>query len=162
MPAHRPRLARPPAAARTSARQGQGAALTQADLEMLAHFRHQLRRFLRASEELAHAHGCTAQQYQLLLQLRGFPGRRWASIAELAQRLQARHHGVVALVTRCEAAGWVERRASRGDQRLVEVHLTATGRALVERLARLHRDELASIRSGFAVPGITLPGEPPP
>ncbi len=138
-----------------------GPRLSQSDIELLAHFRHQLRRFLRASEELARAHGCTAQQYQLLLQLRGFPGRRWASIAELAERLQAQHHGVVALVTRCEAAGWVERRASRGDQRLVEVHLTPTGRTLVERLARLHRDELASLRGGFAVPGITPSGEPP-
>ena len=136
--------------------------LSQSEIERLADFRYQLRRFLRASEALAHAHGCTAQQYLLLLQLRGFPGRQWASLAELAERLQAQPHGVVALVTRCEAAGWVERRASRGDQRLVEVHLTAAGRALVERLARLHRDELASIRSGFAVPGITLPGEPPP
>ena len=137
-----------------------GPRLSQSDIELLAHFRHQLRRFLRASEELARAHGCTAQQYQLLLQLRGFPGRRWASIAELAERLQAQHHGVVALVTRCEAAGWVERRASRGDQRLVEVHLTPTGRTLVERLARLHRDELASVRDGFAVPGITPTGDP--
>ena len=77
-----------------------GPRLSQSDIELLAHFRHQLRRFLRASEELARAHGCTAQQYQLLLQLRGFPGRRWASIAELAERLQAQHHGVVALVTR--------------------------------------------------------------
>ena len=98
--------------------------LTESDFETLANFRHQLRRFLRVSEELMHAQGCTAAQYQLLLQLRGFPGRRWASVRELADRLQARHHGVVALVTRCEGAGWVERRASRGDQRLVEVHLS--------------------------------------
>jgi len=129
--------------------------LTESDFETLANFRHQLRRFLRVSEELTHAQGCTAAQYQLLLQLRGFPGRRWASVRELADRLQARHHGVVALVTRCEGAGWVERRASRGDQRLVEVHLTRGGRALVEKLARLHHAELQSIRDGFVVPGVT-------
>lgn len=129
--------------------------LSEADFEALAQFRHQLRRFLRASEELTQARGCTPAQYQLLLQLRGFPGRRWASVGELAERLQARHHGVVALVTRCEVAGWVERRPSRGDQRVVEVHLTPRGRALVGRLARLHHEELQSIRTGFAVPGVT-------
>ncbi|MBK6615304.1 MarR family transcriptional regulator [Ottowia sp.] len=126
--------------------------LSQSEIERLADFRYQLRRFLRASEALAHAHGCTAQQYLLLLQLRGFPGRQWASLAELAERLQAQPHGVVALVTRCEAAGWVERRASRGDQRLVEVHLTPAGRALVERLASLHDTELRSLREGFSMP----------
>ena len=44
-------------------------ALTEPDFETLAHFRHQLRRFLHASEELTQAHGCTPAQYQLLLQL---------------------------------------------------------------------------------------------
>lgn len=129
--------------------------LTEPDFETLAHFRHQLRRFLHASEELTQAHGCTPAQYQLLLQLRGYPGRRWASVSELAQRLQARHHGVGALVTRCELAGWVERRASQDDQRVVEVHLTRKGRALIDKLAALHHEELRSIRDGFAVPGIT-------
>ena len=123
--------------------------LSQDDIEQLADCRCRLRRFLRVSEQLAHAHGCTTQQYQLLLQLLGYPGRRWASIAELAERLQAHHHGVVALVTRCEQAGWVERRTSRGDRRLVEVHLTPNGRALGRKLARLHRDELAAFRASL-------------
>ncbi len=129
-----------------------GKPLSQADVEQLADFRYRLRRFLRVSEQLAHAHGCTTQQYQLLLQLLGYPGRRWASITELAERLQAHHHGVVALVTRCEEAGWVERRTGRGDQRRVEVHLTPSGRALGRKLVRLHRDELAVHRAGLDAP----------
>ena len=98
--------------------------LSKADFETLARFRYALRRFLRFSEEVTHSHGVTPLQYALMLQIRGFPGRDWASVAELAERLQAKHHGVVSLVTRCEAAGWVRRVASRGDRRLVEVHLT--------------------------------------
>lgn len=132
--------------------------LTQADIERLADFRYRLRRFLRVSETLVHQHGCTAQQYQLLLQLLGYPGRRWANIAELAERLQAQHHGVVALVTRCEQAGWVQRRTGRGDQRVVEVHLTPAGRALGRKLTRLHRDELVSVRAGLAIPGFPVEG----
>jgi DNA-binding MarR family transcriptional regulator len=93
-------------------------------------------------------------QYLLMLQIKGFPGREWATVAELAERLQAKHHGVVALVSRCEASGWVQRKASRGDQRSVEVHLTPAGEACLEQLARLHRDELELVKSGFAVPGM--------
>ena len=133
---------------------GMSTPLHQGEIEQLADFRYRLRRFLRASETLVHAHGCTAQQYQLLLQLLGYPGRRWASVGELAERLQAQPHGMVALVTRCELAGWVQRRPSRSDQRCVEVHLTPAGRALGRKLVQLHRDELATLRTAQAMPAI--------
>jgi DNA-binding MarR family transcriptional regulator len=137
--------------------------LSKAEFEALAQFRYRLRRFLRFSEELTQRHGVTPLQYQLMLQLQGFPDRRWASVVELAERLQAKHHGVVALVTRCEDAGWVRRKASRDDRRRVEVHLTPQGLACVEQLARLHLAELRSIREGFVIPGLvdTAAGRPP-
>lgn len=128
--------------------------MSKGDFEALAAFRYQLRRFLRFSEEATRRSGVTPLQYQLMLQIKGFPGREWASVAELAERLQAKHHGVVALVTRCEAAGLVRRNVGRDDQRRVEVRLTPAGEQCLERLARLHRDELESVKGGFAVPGI--------
>jgi len=128
--------------------------VSKADFETLANFRYQLRRFLRFSEEATRRSGVTPLQYQLMLQIRGFPGREWATVAELAERLQAKHHGVVALVSRCQAAGLVKRHASRTDQRRVEVRLTPEGQQCLEQLARLHRDELQSVKNGFAVPGI--------
>ena len=108
------------------------------DFETLAEFRYRLRKFLRFSEEATQRHGITPLQYQLLLQVKGFPGRECATIGELAERLQARHHGVVALVSRCEAAGLVRRNVSRQDRRRVEVTLTRAGAECLERLARLH------------------------
>lgn len=132
--------------------------MSKADFEALARFRHQLRRFLRFSEEVTHRHGVTPLQYQLMLQIQGYPGRTWATVAELAERLQAKHHGVVSLVTRCEAAGWVRRVASREDKRRVEVHLTPQGRVRLEQLARLHLEELHSVREGFSIPGFTHAG----
>jgi DNA-binding MarR family transcriptional regulator len=132
--------------------------MSKADLETLARFRYQLRRFLRFSEEATHREGVTALQYLLLLQIGGFPDREWATVAELAERLQARHHGVVALVSRCEAAGWVRRAVGRDDKRRVEVHLTKGGRRLLDHLALLHRDELQSVRAGFLVPGVSEGG----
>lgn len=128
--------------------------LSKADFETLANFRYRLRRFLRFSEEVTRRHGVTPLQYQLMLQLKGFPGRDWASVSELAERLQAKHHGVVALVSRCEAAGWVTRSMNTDDQRRVEVRLSAAGLRCLEQLARLHRDELLSVAGGFVVPGL--------
>lgn len=112
------------------------------DYERLSDFRYGLRHFLRVSEEICQGEGITALQYQLLLHVQGFPGRDWASIGELAERLQAKHHGVVALINRCERMQWVTRRPGRRDRRVVEIHLLAAGAALVERVARLHQGEL--------------------
>lgn len=123
------------------------------DFETLSNFRHQLRRFQRWSEQLTRRAGITNLQYLLLLHIKGYRDREWATISELAERLQSQHHGAVALVTRCEKLGLVERRPGRADGREVEVHLTGKGTKLVERLARQHRDELVRLEGIFAVPG---------
>lgn len=136
-------------------RPGTARKMTKADFEKLAHFRYQLRRFLRFSEDVTRRHGVTALQYLLLLQIRGFPGREWATVGELAERLQAKQHGVVSLVSRCEALELVKRSASRSDRRRVEVKLTRKGEKCLELLARLHRDELASLRRESAAPSLT-------
>lgn len=129
------------------------APFTKRDFETLSNFRYQLRRFLRFSEQLTRRHGVTNLQYLLMLHVRGFPEREWATIKELAERLQAHHHGVVSLVSRCEKAGLVERRPGRADGREVEVHLTPKGAKTVAALAALHRDELLRLEGAFAVPG---------
>lgn len=127
--------------------------LDKADYERLAHFRYQLRRFLRASESLCQENGATPLQYQLLLQLKGAPERGWATIGDLAEQLQSKHHGVVALVDRCEKAGLVERRPGREDRRKVEIHLLPKGDKLVAKIATLHQAELKLLRHVFDLPG---------
>ena len=131
--------------------------MTKEEFEALAQFRYELRRFLRFSEQATHTHGVTPLHYLLLLQIKGYPGRDWATITELAERLQAKHHGVVSLVTRCEDAGLVRRSTSTEDRRRVEVRVTAKGAKLVERLAVLHRSELQSFRDVFRISGVTAP-----
>ena len=127
-------------------------AVSKEEIEALAHFRYQLRRFERFSEVLTRKHGVTQLQYLLLLQIKGFPQRDWVTIAELAERLQAHHHGVVSLLTRCEKLGLVMRSTGRDDRRTVEVRLTPHGDELVTLLAGLHRNELLSVQDVFAVP----------
>ena len=129
--------------------------LNKPDFEALSDFRYQLRRFLRFSEDAARDEGVTVQQYLLMLHIRGSAGKDWASIGELAERLQAKQHGVVALVNRCEAAGLVKRKLNSEDRRVVEVHLLAKGERCLNRLAVQHRTELESLRGTFRVARIT-------
>ncbi|KVE29661.1 MarR family transcriptional regulator [Burkholderia singularis] len=128
--------------------------LQKTDFEQLSEFRYQMRRFERFSEQAAQSEGITPLQYLLLLHIKGYPDREWATIGELAERLQAQHHGVVALVSRCEKLGLVRRKTSDVDRRQVEVHLEKTGEKLLARLAALHRAELKSLRGAFQVPQI--------
>lgn len=119
-------------------------ALSKEDLEAMSEFRYQLRCFLRFSEEVTHAAGVTPLQYQLMLQVKGFPGRSWATVGELAERLQAAPNGTAALVSRCESAGLVIRKPGEEDRRQVRVHLTAKGERCLLKLAALHKPEIAS------------------
>ena len=119
--------------------------MSDEELHALAEFRCELRRFLRASEELCKAEGVTSLQYQMLLQTRAQLGRTWALVGELAERLHSAPHGVVALVSRAEAAGLVVRKPDEADRRQVQVHLTALGNRLLQRLAVRHRDELSAL-----------------
>jgi DNA-binding MarR family transcriptional regulator len=123
--------------------------LHKADFEQQSEFRYQMRRFERFSEQ-----AITPLQYLLLLHIKGYPERDWATVGELAERLQAQHHGVVALVSRCEALNLVRRQVSEADRRQVEVHLEKAGEKVLAKLAELHRAELKSLEGAFRVPQI--------
>ena len=97
--------------------------------------------------------GATPLQYQLLLQVKGASGNEWATIGELAEQLQSKHHGVVALVDRCEKMGLVERRPGSEDRRKVEIHLLPKGEKLLEKIALLHQSELKLLKDEFDLPG---------
>lgn len=126
--------------------------LTKQDFEALARFRAGIRRYLRFSEETVRRHGTTPQQYQLMLALKGFPGRDWAVVRELSEQLQLRHHSVVELVDRAQAQGLVRRAPDPQDARAVRVLLTDRGQDLLGRLAALHRDELRRMDAVLSVP----------
>jgi DNA-binding MarR family transcriptional regulator len=131
-----------------------GVPLKKAEFEALSEFRFQIRRFERFSEDAVQACGITPLQYLLLLHVKGYPGREFATVGELAERLQAKPHGVVALVTRCEEGGFVQRRASETDRRQVEVHLLPEGEQLLAHLAAVHRTELRTLGDVFTIPAI--------
>jgi DNA-binding MarR family transcriptional regulator len=120
--------------------------LTKQDYESLAAFRAAIRKFARFSEEGARAVGITPQQHQALLAIMGQPGRQWASIAEIADFLQLKHHTSVGLIDRCVAAGLVERNPDPDDRRQVRVTLTEKGEKLLNHLSTRNLRELKTLR----------------
>lgn len=101
-----------------------------------------LRRFAHWSEEQAKAAGLTPAQHQLLLAVRGHEGPSGPSLGDVADALLLRHHSVVGLVDRAEAAGLLRRRRDEADHRVVRLELTPLGEARLAALSALHLEEL--------------------
>ncbi|MBT2703032.1 MarR family transcriptional regulator [Chryseobacterium sp. ISL-80] len=113
--------------------------------EYLAEFRYQLRKFQKFSETAAQDMGITAQQHQLMLAIKGYPDRDYATPRELAERLQITHHSCVGLIDRCEEAGLVSRRKNPEDGRSVFVEVTEKGIGILEGLSEIHLEEIKRI-----------------
>ena len=124
-------------------------AAAEADIEAIAAFRYAIRRFLRFSEQAARRERITPQQHQLLLAIKGFPHRDYATVSELAHRLQMRQHSVVGLIDRTVKLGLVRRERGTQDRREVFIYITPDGEALLARLTELHRQELATMRGAL-------------
>jgi DNA-binding MarR family transcriptional regulator len=129
-------------------------AVSKRHYEVLAEFRSRLRSFFRYSETISRRHDLTPLQYQLMLHIKGYPGRDWATVGELATRMQAKHHGTVSLVNRCEKRGVVTRQVDPRDRRQVQIRLTQKGEKVLAQLAQLHWDELLALRGLFVVQGL--------
>lgn len=126
---------------------------TKEEFRTLSDFRYQLRCFVRLSEDITHQFGVTNLQYLLLLHVKGYKDREWATIGELAERLQTRHHGVVSLASRCEKLGLIFRQRGTADKREVQIRLTPEGDRLVKKIAGLHRNALLNLQGKFRIPG---------
>jgi DNA-binding MarR family transcriptional regulator len=114
------------------------------DYRATAEFRYQIRRFLRASEQIAREYGLNPQQYQLMLALKGLPDEHAATIGEVAERLQIQHHSTVELADRLSAKGLIRRKRDNQDRRQVLLELTSKGEKTIRELALHHREELRS------------------
>src|SRR5215470_14559348 len=115
--------------------------LPLATYRTLSEFRHQVRCFLRFSEDAARAHGIEPQQHQLLLAVKGLPKGKRPTIGELAHRLQIKHHSAVDLIDRLERSGRIIRESGREDRRQVLIRLTAEGERILRNLSVEHQIE---------------------
>ncbi len=115
-------------------------------LSELANFRYRLRKFIRFSESAARTAGITPQQHQLMLGIAGFARDRMATVSDLAEFLQERHHSVVGLIDRAVLSGLVRREMDASDRRVVLVSLTRKGRAILKQLSLQHNEEVTRLR----------------
>lgn len=102
------------------------------------------RAYLRGSRLIAAAldegltkHGTRLTEYEILSMLSEAPGGR-LRMSALAQLVVQSRSRLTHTATRLERLGWVERRAAREDRRGVELSLTPSGRAVLEKLATVH------------------------
>lgn len=116
--------------------------LSTPDYRALSEFRYQIRKFLHFSQQVAAEAGLEPRQHQLMLAVKGLPSNRHPRIADLAERLQIRHHSAVELVNRLAAQGYVERHRAEGDRREVMISLTSKGEKILRKLSLHHRAEL--------------------
>lgn len=115
------------------------------EIQHLAKFRSEIRRFLRFSEQAAVAAGLEPQQHQLLLQIAGTPEGTLATVSHIAEALSLRHHTVVELSKRCEVAGLVRRAHDPNDRRCVILELTETGEQALRQLSEVHAQQLREL-----------------
>lgn len=119
------------------------------DYRALAAFRHEIRRFLHASELAARDEGLKPQQHQVMLAIRGEPDDTPVTLAHLADRLQLRHNSVVGLVDRLTAQHLAQRSRDPLNRRRALVTLTPKGERALRRLSVIHQQELRSRAPGL-------------
>jgi DNA-binding MarR family transcriptional regulator len=123
--------------------------ITTAEYRALAELRYRIRKFVRDGDIVARSAGLEAQQYLLLLAIRGMPEGEEPTIRSLAERLALKHQSTVELIDRLESHGYVRRARSRDDRRRVLVSLLPRGEQLLEEVAQQRISELRSSGTAF-------------
>ncbi len=116
--------------------------LSRSQIQRLAEFRFQLRRFLHVSNLAAEAAGLRPQQYQLLQCVHGMPDEMDPTIANVAARMLLKHNSAVELVDRTIEQGFLRRTDDATDHRRILLRLTAQGERVIASLAEFHLQEL--------------------
>jgi len=116
--------------------------VSAADYETLAEFRRQLASFLHRRREAAAAAGLEAQQYELLLAIKGAPQGTQPNVKQIAEQLLLQHHSAVELATRLEKRGLVQRQRSPQDRRSVLLSVTKEGDRVLEKVVQYSLEQL--------------------
>lgn len=82
-----------------------------------------------------------------MLTIKGFPGRDYVTISELAEWLQIKHNSAVGLVNRLAAQELVMRNTGTEDRRQVYISLTERGIDMLSELTAAHKTEVQRVRT---------------
>ena len=120
------------------------------ELESVAAFRTQLRRFLRRTDVVTSQAGLTTQRYDLLLMLKSADREgRGVRLTDLCELLQLQQTAVTELVKRSEQAGLIDRRPSAEDGRSTLLRLTAEGERRLRQVVDVLREERQTLGAAF-------------
>lgn len=119
------------------------------EIQALARFRSEIRRFLRFSENAATAAGLEPQQHQLMLQIAGTPDGMLATVSHIAETMCLQHHTAVELSKRCEFSGLIRRTQDLDDRRRVVLELTEEGQTALRKLSEVHAQQLRELAPGL-------------
>lgn len=111
---------------------------------MLSDFRYEIAVFLRRRRDAAEEAGLEAQQYELLLAIKGLSPEKQPTIKQIAEQLKLQHHSAVELVNRLAKRGLIRRTPSTRDRRAVLLSLTRTGEKALEGIAQYSFSQLQS------------------
>ena len=113
------------------------------DYDALGAFRYAMPKFLRFSKDvLAARANLMPEQYEALLAIKSSCGADAATVGEISEGLQVKHHTAVSLLDKLEAQKLPTRKRAAADRRNVNVQLTKAGALLLTRLAAIHHREL--------------------
>ena len=112
------------------------------EYQTLSEFRHQLAGFLRRRREAAENVGLEAQQYELLLAIKGLPAGKQPTVKQIAEQLQIQHHSAVELASRLARRGLLRRERSPADRRAVLLSITKSGEKLIEQIVQYSFQQL--------------------
>jgi DNA-binding MarR family transcriptional regulator len=105
------------------------------ELQRVAAFRTELRRFLHQTQAATTAAGLTPQRYDLLLMIKtARDGSESSTVSRLCEHLDLRQTAVTELVNRTEEAGLITRDQSADDRRVYHLRLTPEGDARLMRV----------------------------
>ena len=110
--------------------------ISPSEYQSLSEFRRQLAGFLRRRRQAAEAVGLEAQQYELLLAIKGLPQGKQPTIKQIAEQLQIQHHSAVELASRLAKRGLLRRDRSPADRRSVLLSITKPGEKLVDEIVQ--------------------------
>ncbi len=120
----------------------------ESELQRIAAFRTELRRFLWRTAVVTADAGLTPQRYDLLLMIKAAAGEQ-STVTDLCESLQLRQTAVTELVKRAEEAGLVTRKQSTSDARVYLLELTPEGEKRLLKVFHALREDRAAFAEAF-------------
>jgi DNA-binding MarR family transcriptional regulator len=115
----------------------------------LVEFWFRVQEFLRTRRAFAKSEGLDAREYELLLMLKAFGGRKLVNVSLIAESLFVHHHVAAGMVKDLAERGLIAAQRNQRDRRSLSLRLTRQGESLLQRVVERSVEHLASEGPGI-------------